>query len=141
MDNGSTPSSSASSSVRPTTMTSISFVPRSTWLWDTILITDPIKTGEILRFCKAHEITTIYLQIDVHLERKAYRTFITACTLSDVKVEALDGDPSWCIEPWGVSMFLDWIEEYMDEAVEFEKFRGIHVDIEVCRLRIARPAN
>ncbi|MBB6733695.1 hypothetical protein [Cohnella zeiphila] len=103
---------------------------RSTWLWETPLIRS--NASDVLAFAKNKGLNEIYLQINRDLKPADYQTFIKAAGEAGIKVDALDGRPSWGfaksrpnIEAW-----LNWVNDYQENAAPDEKFAGIHVDIE-----------
>ncbi|WIV20698.1 hypothetical protein QPK24_08475 [Paenibacillus polygoni] len=118
---------------KTTQVTQSTSVPESqtaTWLWDAT----QIKTApdSVLTFAKENNINVIYLQINRDVRNRYYQSFIHNATLAGIKVEILDGRPSWGLTQsrQGLVDFIDWIENYQNEASETEKFSGIHVDIE-----------
>ncbi|WP_454190496.1 hypothetical protein [Paenibacillus sp. Marseille-Q7038] len=102
----------------------------ATWLWDTT----QIKTApdSVLSFAKENNLNVIYLQINRDVPIPDYHSFIHNASLEGIRVEILDGRPSWGLTKsrQGLVDFIDWIENYQNEASETEKFSGIHVDIE-----------
>lgn len=102
----------------------------ATWLWDTV----QIKTApeSVLTFAKENNLNVIYLQINRDVPISAYHSFIHNASLAGIKVEILDGRPSWGLTAsrQGLVDFINWIEKYQNEASETEKFSGIHLDIE-----------
>ncbi|MBD7967123.1 hypothetical protein [Paenibacillus gallinarum] len=123
----------ATGAIKATKVIESTSVPTSqtaTWLWDTT----QIKTApdSVLTFAKENNLNVIYLQINRDVRNRYYQSFIHNATLAGIKVEILDGRSSWGLTKsrQGLVDFIDWIENYQNEASETEKFSGIHVDIE-----------
>lgn len=123
----------ATGAIKATKVIESTSVPASqtaTWLWDTTQITT--APDSVLSFAKENNLNVIYLQINRDVPIRDYHSFIHNASLEGIKVEILDGRPSWGLTKsrQGLVDFIDWIEKYQNEASETEKFSGIHVDIE-----------
>jgi hypothetical protein len=81
---------------------------RALWVWDASVITQSTPRDSLLNFCKAHGISTIYLHLGDFLGEKkraegdpkhvtagALSTFLETAHAKNLRVEALDGDPSF----------------------------------------------
>lgn len=103
---------------------------RAVWLWNTKLLLDESK--DPLVFLESKQINKIYLQIDTSISNSIYQHFIEKVNSKGIQVAALDGDANWTIE-LGTShldKFLNWLEQYQQQATETQQFIGIHLDIE-----------
>ncbi|QOR67004.1 amidase [Cytobacillus suaedae] len=104
--------------------------PRSTWLWDTTEIVN--NSDEILTFLVDKKVKVVYLQVNPTVSIEAYKAFINRATSNQIQIHALDGAPDW-VAPKGIThqrSFFTWVEGYQAEALETERFTGIHLDVE-----------
>lgn len=102
----------------------------STWLWDASKIVE--YPDEIIENLINHDVKLVLLQIDIAVDTKYYRSFISKATANGIKVEALDGAPQWVAKN-GVKLqqtFFDWLNNYQKTASINEGFKGIHLDVE-----------
>ena len=120
----------ATGSTKATGAISVLTSQTATWLWDTTQIKTALNS--VLSFAEENDINVIYLQINRDVPIKDYQSFIHNASLTGIKVEILDGRPSWGLTEsrQGLVDFINWIEKYQNEAKETEKFSGIHLDIE-----------
>lgn len=104
--------------------------PISTWLWDT---TEIVNNGEgIVTFLVEKKVKVVYLQINPNVPIEAYKTFIHRATSNQIQIHALDGAPNW-VAPKGINhqrALFEWVKGYQAEALETERFTGIHLDVE-----------
>lgn len=103
---------------------------RATWLWNTEMIVD--DETKVLHFLESKGISKLYLQINRDIASNDYKSFIGKATTKGIKVYALDGSPSW-VSADGRNMndeLMDWITSYNNNAASFERFVGIHLDVE-----------
>lgn len=100
------------------------------WLWDTKNIETNSK--EIFIFLQKHHVNTIYLQINYSIKLDSYKKFIQNATDRKIKVHALEGDSKWALstEKTSVKNFYTWLTDYQNSALSYQKFSGIHLDVE-----------
>jgi len=115
---------------------------RAMWVWDTSNIIYNIGTAkpDLFNFCSAphsdstKRITTIYLYARAHIinNKVNLRNFLSEAHSKGLKVDYLDGDPSWATSSGGLNG-----EQTCDDVLNFNKggssnqrFDGIHFDVE-----------
>lgn len=87
-------------------------LPRSLWVWDATILTNPPHAEELLAFCAQKHISVVYISLgDVfsstkreptdprHVTAAQLRVFVRAAHSRGVQVEGLDGDPSFALTP------------------------------------------
>lgn len=101
-----------------------------TWFWNPWLIVE--DKDSILNFMQENGYTEVYLQIDISLDTRYYRDFISSAAASGIKVFALSGNYQWIWQNKREEFynFIKWVESYNLSVAENEKFQGIHLDIE-----------
>jgi len=102
------------------------------WLWNTALIEDEDKINELVSFGVTNNIKTIYLQIKRKIDTKYYKRFISLCSKNGIEVHALGGSPNFIYyeENDQLNEFFSFLREYNEKALEEEKIKGIHLDVE-----------
>ena len=100
------------------------------WVWDVRHVRDPAARDELLDFCQARGISTLYL--NAFSLTPAYRAFNRAAHARGIAVHALGGDPRWAL-PRYHPLPLAWaasVAAFNDQGQPDERFDGIHTDIE-----------
>jgi hypothetical protein len=88
--------------------TSTQKAPRALWVWDAGVITQSEARAELFEFCRAQNISILYVHLgdflsdkkresnDVkHVQEKSLGDFLEMAHAKKLRVEALDGDPSF----------------------------------------------
>ncbi|MCX6550245.1 MAG: hypothetical protein NTY02_04410, partial [Acidobacteria bacterium] len=128
---------------------------RAIWLWDP----DPMLTqagarADFFRFLEQEKITIVWAQVGTEAgpgsgrqlkHRAEWRSWLAEAHQRHIRIEALDGDPSWALKayhgaPLGV---VEAILAFNREAGPREQLDGLHLDIEpylltAWRFRLAR---
>ena len=114
---------------------------RATWVWYTReIIADSAQSAELLRFCTAHQITDIFLQIPYQYEDgvvtlempDALRAFNVAAHRVGITVHALDGRPEFILERNHDRMFrfVEAIAKFNAAGDADGRYSAIHLDNE-----------
>ncbi|MFJ5624630.1 IS66 family insertion sequence element accessory protein TnpB [Peribacillus loiseleuriae] len=64
-------------------------------------------------------------------QKQAHREFISKATVNGIRMHALDGAPEWVTDQKMQKAFLKWLNSYQKAALANEKFKGIHLDVEL----------
>ena len=102
----------------------------ATWIWNTRDI--ETKSEEILQYMEEKQVSDAYLQINRSITTYSYHSFIEQATGRGIRVHALDGAPNWATIKGATyqSNLFNWLEAYQANASEYQKFSGVHLDIE-----------
>ncbi|WP_226659821.1 amidase [Pseudalkalibacillus hwajinpoensis] len=102
----------------------------ATWIWNTRDI--ETKPEEVLQFMEEKQVSDAYLQINRSIALSSYRSFIEQATAKGIRVHALDGAPNWATIKGATyqSNLFNWLESYQANASDYQKFSGVHLDIE-----------
>lgn len=106
-----------------------------TWWWNSQYIKNEKDRNVRLDFLQENGVTEIYMYYGNAFD-KYFRTFVADCNSRGIRVAALGGDAIWLTED-GYGAYLRWLEkikDYQAEAVENEKFYGVHIDFEPVQL-------
>jgi hypothetical protein len=105
---------------------------KTTWIWESALITTLESRDSILHFAKEQSIDRIYLQVNPDQAKDSYRAFIKEATANGVQIHALDGAPSWVMPKYRYKIvnMVNWVKDYNLSVLEEERFSGIQADIE-----------
>jgi len=110
-------------------------VKRAMWVWDTNIVPSPVKSQELIKFCKTHNISILYVtayNFNTEEIKKHYRVFNKLAHKNYIEVHALAGDPRWAIERYHVQS-LKWVSDILifnKASVENERFDGMQQDVE-----------
>ena len=102
----------------------------ATWIWNTRDI--ETKSNEILQFMEEKQVSDAYLQINRSVTPLSYQSFIERATSKGIRIHALDGSPNWATKKGATyqNNLYNWLESYQANATEYQKFSGVHLDIE-----------
>ncbi|MDF2612380.1 MAG: hypothetical protein K0S71_166 [Clostridia bacterium] len=105
-------------------------IPYATWLWHTEQIVQ--NPDQMIDFLVENNVKHLYLQIDYTLNLNTYKSFIKKAFENGIEVHALEGSAKWVSDDGADRqiLFFKWLAEYQKAALDSEKFRGIHLDVE-----------
>jgi hypothetical protein len=105
---------------------------KTTWLWNTSLISTLESRNSILQFAKEQSVGRIYLQVNPDVAKSAYRAFNKAAANAGIQIHALDGAPNWVLPDnrQRIASLVTWVKDYNQSVVVKERFTGIQVDVE-----------
>jgi len=109
-------------------------VPFATWVWDVRHVTSASARQQILAFCRAQRVSTLYVAAYqfTPAQAEAYRAFNHEAHRDGIAVHALAGDPRWALGRYH-HLPLAWAEaviEFNRASGPEERFDGLHTDIE-----------
>lgn len=120
-------------------------LPRALWVWDATVITDSKHGQDLFDFCAKKGISVIYLSVgDIfsptqreasdpkHITAPKLAQFLKAAHAQKLEVEALDGDPSFALQPKHAATLqrLEKALDYNQTAASDEKLDGFQWDTE-----------
>jgi len=122
-----------------TTLVSLKPTPsRAIWVWGSFnILNSPKKQKELLKFLDEENIDVIFLSISPRLQDllknnpQVVTDFLKTLASYGKSVEALFGDPSWCVNEKGRQRALSRIKVVLDYNKSYPPgFDGIHLDVE-----------
>jgi hypothetical protein len=129
---------------QPATTTSVT-APRALWVWNAGVITQQDARTQLFEFCRAKNISILYVHLgdflsdkkrdenDVkHVTKTSLGDFLAAAHAQNIRVEALDGDPSFARATQHESALrrLELALDYNRTAPAVRRLDGFQWDIE-----------
>lgn len=109
---------------------------RAAWAWNNAIVDSAEKRDEFLSFCRQRRINVVFLYAgakDLRARAPRFRAFLAAAHRKKMRVDALDGDPSWGLRAHrgGAEEFFAALREFQQAgAPPAERFDGVHLDVE-----------
>ncbi len=108
--------------------------PYAMWVWDMRHVTTDDGRAQLVTFCRAHQISSLYLSAYqfAPVQAQQYRAFLRQAHREGIAVHALAGDPRWALSRYH-SLPLAWVQQvvaFNDDGPPEERFDGVHTDIE-----------
>lgn len=105
----------------PTTMIENS----ATWIWNPYSLES--KGDDYITFMQEQGVKKVFVQVDIEVPNEIYHTFFEKARAAQIAVYALDGGRDWGENRQPVTMFMQWVEQFQQEA---PLLSGIHIDVE-----------
>jgi len=108
---------------------------RATWLWDPgPAFASPDTRASMFDFLERERISVVWAQVILSGQDLAsaqeWRTLIGDASKRGIRIEALDGRPTYAIQEDAARRVLDAVLAYNEASRPDERFSGVHLDIE-----------